>query len=38
MKARLLVAAAATVLIGTAVPVLAEEIGVGVGPVGCNRR
>ena len=34
MKARLLVAAAATVLIGTAVPVLAEEIGVGVGPVG----
>jgi hypothetical protein len=34
MKARLLVAAAAIVLIGTAVPVLAEEIGVGVGPVG----
>jgi hypothetical protein len=34
MKARLLVAAAASVLIGTAVPVLAEEIGVGVGPVG----
>jgi hypothetical protein len=34
MKARLLVAAVATVLIGTAVPVLAEEIGVGVGPVG----
>jgi hypothetical protein len=34
MKARLLVAAAATVLIGTAVPVFAEEVGVGVGPVG----
>jgi len=34
MKARLLVAAAATVLIGTEVPVLAEEIGVGGGPVG----
>jgi hypothetical protein len=34
MKARLLIAAAATVLIGTAVPVFAEEIGVGVGPVG----
>ena len=34
MKARLLGAAAAIVLIGTAVPVLAEEIGVGVGPVG----
>ena len=33
-KARLLVAAAATVLIGTAVPVLAGEVGVGVGPVG----
>ena len=34
MKARLLVAAAAIVLIGTAVPVFAGEIGVGVGPVG----
>ena len=34
MKACLLVAAAATVLIGTAVSVVAEEIGVGVGPVG----
>jgi hypothetical protein len=32
MKARLLVAAAATLLIGTAVPVLAGEVGVGVGP------
>ena len=34
LKARLLVAAAAIVFIGTAVPVLAGEIGVGVGPVG----
>ena len=34
MKACLLVAAAATVLIGTAAPALAEGIEVGVGPVG----
>ena len=34
MKACLLVAAAATALIGTAAPALAEGIEVGVGPVG----